>query len=78
MVDRYPSGNWYPGHNLDIYVLSFQGSLRRQDGGLGVDTISVDQTRGVAGVIVPGDYVNILLIPDALYCAPDTSTLPND
>ncbi len=28
-------------------------------------TLSFDQTRGVAGVIVPGDFVNILLSPDA-------------
>jgi Flp pilus assembly protein CpaB len=31
-------------------------------------TISVDQTKGVAGVIVPGDFVNILVTPDAFYC----------
>jgi hypothetical protein len=31
-------------------------------------TISVDQTKGVAGVIVPGDLVNILVVPDAYYC----------
>jgi hypothetical protein len=31
-------------------------------------TISVDQTRGVAGVIVPGDSVNILVQPDTAYC----------
>jgi pilus assembly protein CpaB len=28
-------------------------------------TISVDQVRGVAGVIVPGDLVNVLVVPDA-------------
>jgi pilus assembly protein CpaB len=28
-------------------------------------TISVDQVRGVAGVIVPGDLVNVLIVPDA-------------
>jgi pilus assembly protein CpaB len=27
-------------------------------------TISVDQVRGVAGVIVPGDLVNVLVLPD--------------
>jgi hypothetical protein len=31
-------------------------------------TISVDQTRGVAGVIVPGDFVNILVQPESGYC----------
>jgi hypothetical protein len=31
-------------------------------------TISVDQTRGVAGVIVPGDFVNILIVPETTYC----------
>jgi Flp pilus assembly protein CpaB len=31
-------------------------------------TISVDQVHGVAGVIVPGDFVNILVIPDAPFC----------
>jgi hypothetical protein len=31
-------------------------------------TISVDQTRGVAGVIVPGDFVNILVVPETTYC----------
>jgi hypothetical protein len=37
-------------------------------------TISVDQTRGVAGVIVPGDFVNILVQPEAGYCKkPDTN-----
>jgi Flp pilus assembly protein CpaB len=40
-------------------------------------TISVDQTRGVAGVIVPGDYVNILVIPKTFYCVTgDTTTGP--
>jgi pilus assembly protein CpaB len=28
-------------------------------------TVSVDQVRGVAGVIVPGDLVNVLVLPDA-------------
>ena len=36
-------------------------------------TISVDQTRGVAGVIVPGDSVNILIQPETGYC-----TKPDD
>jgi hypothetical protein len=31
-------------------------------------TISVDATKGVAGVIVPGDMVNILVLPDTGYC----------
>jgi Flp pilus assembly protein CpaB len=35
-------------------------------------TISVDPTHGVAGVIVPGDYVNILVIPETMYCPPST------
>lgn len=34
-------------------------------------TISVDQVRGVAGVIVPGDFVNILVKPTTFYCAKD-------
>jgi Flp pilus assembly protein CpaB len=37
-------------------------------------TISVDQTRGVAGVIVPGDYVNVLVTPETFYCTPGEST----
>jgi len=40
-------------------------------------TISVDQTRGVAGVIVPGDFVNILVLPDTFFCTTtDTQTGP--
>jgi hypothetical protein len=31
-------------------------------------TISVDQIRGVAGTIVPGDFVNILVQPETPYC----------
>jgi hypothetical protein len=31
-------------------------------------TISVDQTHGVAGVIVPGDLINILVVPETAYC----------
>lgn len=31
-------------------------------------TISVDPTRGVAGVIQPGDFVNILAIPETFIC----------
>ena len=31
-------------------------------------TISVDQVHGVAGVIVPGDLVNVLVMPDTFYC----------
>ena len=39
-------------------------------------TISVDQTRGVAGVIVPGDFVNILVQPETAYCKkPDNGTV---
>jgi Flp pilus assembly protein CpaB len=37
-------------------------------------TISVDPTRGVAGVIQPGDTVNILVVPKTFYCAQDTTT----
>ena len=36
-------------------------------------TISVDQVHGVAGVIVPGDLVNILVMPDTNFCADTTS-----
>ena len=32
-------------------------------------TISVDQVHGVAGVIVPGDLVNILVMPRRDFCA---------
>ena len=32
-------------------------------------TISVDQIRGVAGTIVPGDFVNILVQPESATCA---------
>ncbi|HEY2813087.1 MAG TPA: RcpC/CpaB family pilus assembly protein [Acidimicrobiales bacterium] len=32
-------------------------------------TVSVDQVRGVAGVIVPGDLVNIMVLPETSYCA---------
>ena len=35
-------------------------------------TISVDQTRGVAGVIVPGDFVNILVSPTRVTPKPTT------
>src|SRR4051794_24329491 len=31
-------------------------------------TIAVDPVKGVAGVIVPGDYVNIMVQPDTAYC----------
>ena len=31
-------------------------------------TVSVDQVHGVAGVIVPGDLVNLMVIPDAYNC----------
>jgi len=48
-VDRYPSGNWYSGRNLDIYLLNFQGSLRRFNGGSGLDTLAVDGTGLAAG-----------------------------
>jgi len=40
-VDRYPSGNWYPLHNLDIYVLNFQGLLRKFARGVGLNTIAI-------------------------------------
>jgi len=37
-------------------------------------TISVDSTQGVAGVIVPGDYVNVLVRPETPFCtAPSPS-----
>jgi Flp pilus assembly protein CpaB len=35
-------------------------------------TISVDQVKGVAGVIVPGDYVNILVRPASANCGEST------
>jgi hypothetical protein len=31
-------------------------------------TISVDAVRGVAGLIVPGDYVNVLVLPETSFC----------
>src|SRR5712691_3465996 len=51
-VDRYPSGNWYVGKNLDLYVLNFQGNLRRFDRGLGLGTVVVGATHltGTASV----------------------------
>jgi len=51
-VDRYPSGNWYVGKNLDLYVLNFQGNLRRFDRGLGLGTVVVGATNltGTASV----------------------------
>ena len=36
-------------------------------------TISVDQTKGVAGVIVPGDFINILVQPETNFCKTDTT-----
>jgi Flp pilus assembly protein CpaB len=35
-------------------------------------TIKVDETRGVAGVIVPGDFVNILVLPSTDLCSNGT------
>ena len=52
-VDRYPSGNWYKDGNLDIYLLNFQGSLRRFNGGSGLDTLAVDGAGLAAGGTVP-------------------------
>ncbi|HYR17725.1 MAG TPA: hypothetical protein VEQ67_26435, partial [Mycobacterium sp.] len=43
-VDRYPSGNWYNDKHLDIYVLNFQGMLRKDTLGPGLDTVAVDGT----------------------------------
>ncbi len=37
-------------------------------------TISIDPTRGVAGVIVPGDLVNILVKPATFYCKSGSTT----
>jgi Flp pilus assembly protein CpaB len=36
-------------------------------------TIKVDETRGVAGVIVPGDFINILVIPTSTLCGGNPS-----
>jgi len=37
-------------------------------------TISVDEVHGVAGVIVPGDLVNVMVLPDTAFCkTPDDS-----
>jgi len=36
-------------------------------------TIKVDEVRGVAGVIVPGDFINILVIPDSTLCGGNPS-----
>src|SRR5262249_19256204 len=60
IVDRYPSGNWYPGQNLDIYVLTFQGTLRKINRGPGVDTVAVDATSlgGTANVTTRTDGIN--------------------
>ncbi len=41
-------------------------------------TISVDQVRGVAGLIVPGDFVNILVIPSTDNQCSQGTVLPTD
>src|SRR5262249_39814809 len=52
--------NWYPGHNVDIYVLNFQGTLRKVNGGPGLDTLAVDTSLlgGAATVTTRMDGIN--------------------
>jgi Ca2+-binding RTX toxin-like protein len=59
-VDRYPAGNWYPGHNISIYMLNFQGFLRRVGGGFGLDTLAVNAAglTGSATVTTRMDGIN--------------------
>ena len=54
----------------------FQGSTTNKPVPCVGVTISVDQTKGVAGVIVPGDYVNVMMTPDPQCNATDTSCTP--
>jgi hypothetical protein len=54
----------------DCAPTGFEGSTTNKPVPCVGITISVDQTKGVAGVIVPGDYVNVLLAPT---CSSDTT-----
>jgi pilus assembly protein CpaB len=54
----------------------FQGSTTNKPVPCVGVTISVDQTKGVAGVIVPGDYVNIMMAPDPLCGGSDPTCVP--
>jgi hypothetical protein len=54
----------------------FQGSTTNKPVPCVGVTISVDQTKGVAGVIVPGDYVNIMMAPDPLCGGSAPSCVP--
>ena len=47
-VDLYSSAYTNGAVNNNIYVLNFQGELRKADGGVGVDTVTVD-TAGLTG-----------------------------
>ena len=47
-VDLYPSAYTNGAINDNIYVLNFQGELRKVDGGVGVDTVTVN-TSGLIG-----------------------------
>jgi pilus assembly protein CpaB len=55
----------------DCAPTGFQGSTTNKPVPCVGITISVDQTKGVAGVIVPGDYVNVMVAPG---CSADACT----
>ena len=60
----------------DCAPTGFQGSTTGKPVPCVGITVSVDATRGVAGVVQPGDYVNILVLPDTGYCKkPDDNNI---
>jgi len=60
----------------DCAPTGFQGSTTNKPVPCVGITISVDQTHGVAGVIVPGDYVNIMVKPENGACPEGTTPSP--
>jgi len=61
----------------DCAPVGYQGSTTNKPVPCVGVTISVDQTKGVAGVIVPGDYVNIMMAPDPVCsAAADNACVP--
>lgn len=61
----------------DCAPTGFQGSTTNKPVPCVGVTISVDATKGVAGVIVPGDYVNVLIGPDTACSVNDTACVPS-
>jgi len=57
----------------DCAPVGFQGSTTNKPVPCVGVTISVDQTHGVAGVVVPGDYVNVMVKPENAGCPEGTS-----